>query len=165
MLGSSLLVAPVFSDDGEVTVYLPEGRWTHLLSGELVEGRGWRKERHDVMSLPLYVRENSLIATGARDDRPDYDLALGVTFAHFGAIDGVPARAAVHAGDGTEILAVTAVRNGNETRWTASDPDREWKALLRGVHTGTLAEGALSIVDTAEGLTITAKGSLRVTVD
>jgi len=165
MLGSSLLVAPVFSDDGAVTVYLPEGRWTHLLSGEVVEGHGWRSEQHDTMSLPLYVRENSLIATGARDDRPDYDLAEGVTFTHFAPLDGVPATATVHAGDGTDVLTVTAVRDGSETRWTASDPDREWNVLLRGVHTGALAEGALSIVDTAEGLVVTAKGGLRVTVD
>ena len=40
----SLLVAPVFSEDGEVSFYLPEGRWTHLLSGEVVEGgRGARR--------------------------------------------------------------------------------------------------------------------------
>jgi alpha-D-xyloside xylohydrolase len=34
MLGESLLVAPVFTEDGQVDVYIPEGRWTHLLSGE-----------------------------------------------------------------------------------------------------------------------------------
>ncbi|WP_431357513.1 hypothetical protein [Hafnia paralvei] len=28
--GDSLLVAPVFSENGDVSVYLPTGRWTHL---------------------------------------------------------------------------------------------------------------------------------------
>src|ERR1043165_2499699 len=32
-LGDALLVAPVFTDSGEVDVYLPAGRWTPLLSG------------------------------------------------------------------------------------------------------------------------------------
>src|SRR5665648_759059 len=32
MLGESLLVAPVFSADGVVEYYLPEGTWTHLLT-------------------------------------------------------------------------------------------------------------------------------------
>jgi alpha-D-xyloside xylohydrolase len=31
MLGDSLLVAPVFSHDGSVNYYVPEGRWTNLL--------------------------------------------------------------------------------------------------------------------------------------
>lgn len=38
MLGTDLLVAPVFSGDGSVEFYLPEGEWTSLLSGETVSG-------------------------------------------------------------------------------------------------------------------------------
>jgi alpha-D-xyloside xylohydrolase len=38
MLGERLLVAPVFTPDGTVEVYLPSGRWTNFLSGEVVEG-------------------------------------------------------------------------------------------------------------------------------
>ena len=34
MLGSRILVAPVFSPDGRQRFYLPEGSWQHLLSGE-----------------------------------------------------------------------------------------------------------------------------------
>ncbi|MGQ4358160.1 hypothetical protein ACN6LJ_001783 [Streptomyces drozdowiczii] len=29
-----MLVAPVFTEDGQVEYYLPEGTWTHLLTGE-----------------------------------------------------------------------------------------------------------------------------------
>ena len=36
MLGPDLLVAPVFSDEGDVTYYVPEGTWTHFLSGQTV---------------------------------------------------------------------------------------------------------------------------------
>jgi alpha-D-xyloside xylohydrolase len=38
MLGERLLVAPVFAPDGTVEYYLPAGRWTNFLSGEVVEG-------------------------------------------------------------------------------------------------------------------------------
>ena len=38
MLGDSLLVAPVFSPDGGVDYYVPDGRWTNFLTGEVVEG-------------------------------------------------------------------------------------------------------------------------------
>lgn len=39
MLGDSLLVAPVFQEDGIVEYYLPKGKWTYFLSNEVVEGR------------------------------------------------------------------------------------------------------------------------------
>ncbi|MDP3950917.1 alpha-xylosidase [Microbacterium sp.] len=73
MLGSDILVAPVFSESGEVEFYLPAGEWTHLLSGERVSGGGWRRETHGFDSLPLYVRPGAVIPWGARTDRPDYD--------------------------------------------------------------------------------------------
>src|SRR5690606_3802983 len=55
MLGSALLVAPVFSDTSEVTYYLPAGQWRHLLSGETATGPAWRTETYDYFSLPLWV--------------------------------------------------------------------------------------------------------------
>jgi len=55
MLGSALLVAPVFADSGEVTYYLPAGQWHHLLTGETAEGPGWRTEKYGYLSLPLWV--------------------------------------------------------------------------------------------------------------
>ena len=73
MFGESLLVAPVFREDGQVTFYLPRGTWTHLLSGEKREGGTWLTEKYDFMSLPLYVRPGTVLPMGGQDDRPDYD--------------------------------------------------------------------------------------------
>lgn len=55
MLGSALLVAPVFSEDGSATYYLPPGEWRHLLTGEVAKGPGWRSDHHDYFGLPLWV--------------------------------------------------------------------------------------------------------------
>ena len=79
LLGRDLLVAPVFSAEGEVDLYLPDGVWTDHRTGEQVRGGGWRRESHGFLSLPLYVREGGVIARGARDDRPDYDYLDGLT--------------------------------------------------------------------------------------
>lgn len=57
MLGSRILVAPVFSPDGRQRFYLPEGSWQHLLSGEKAVGGRWLEGTYDYFSLPLYVRE------------------------------------------------------------------------------------------------------------
>ncbi|MER5438229.1 alpha-xylosidase [Streptomyces sp. NPDC002790] len=79
MLGPDLLVAPVFSADGDVEFYVPEGTWTHLLTGERVEGPAWRRERHGFDSLPLYVRPGAVLPMGADTSRPDGDWLTGLT--------------------------------------------------------------------------------------
>ncbi len=78
MLGESLLVAPIFNDKGLGEYYLPEGEWTHLLTGGRVTGGKWRKETYDYFSLPLFVRENTILPFGANDQKPDYDFAHDV---------------------------------------------------------------------------------------
>jgi alpha-D-xyloside xylohydrolase len=72
MLGNALLVAPVMREDNRVEYYLPQGCWTHLFTGKKAEG-GWHEEEYGFMSLPLYVRENTILALGSNDQRPDYD--------------------------------------------------------------------------------------------
>ena len=89
MLGPDLLVAPVFSESGEVAFYLPAGTWTHLLSGEVVTGGGWRTERHGFDSLPLYVRPGAVLPWGAHEDRPDYDYLEGLKMRVFPGGSGV----------------------------------------------------------------------------
>ena len=73
LLGESLLVAPVFSADGHVQYYLPAGTWTNYFTGETADGGTWRTEQHGFDSLPLWVRGGSILVTGSREDRPDYD--------------------------------------------------------------------------------------------
>ncbi|MFE6153540.1 alpha-xylosidase [Streptomyces sp. NPDC057889] len=79
MLGPDLLVAPVFSADGDVEFYLPEGTWTRLLTGERVEGGRWLRETHGFDSLPLFARPGAVVPLGADDGRPDGDWTDGVT--------------------------------------------------------------------------------------
>ena len=94
MLGDSLLVAPVFRSNGEVSYYLPAGRWTHLISGEEHEGGRWYNETYDYFSLPLFVREGSIIAFGDNDQTPDYDYENEVTYRVFPKTDGQAAKEA-----------------------------------------------------------------------
>ncbi|WP_395243940.1 alpha-xylosidase [Agromyces sp. MMS24-K17] len=87
-LGDSLVVAPVFTADGSVEYYLPEGEWTSLIDGSAVEGRRWIAERHGYDSVPLQVRPGTVLPWGAVDDRPDYEWADGVTLRCFALPDG-----------------------------------------------------------------------------
>ncbi|KAF1987414.1 glycoside hydrolase family 31 protein [Aulographum hederae CBS 113979] len=67
MVGDSLLVAPVFTEGGEVEFYLPEGRWTNWWNDEVVEGPRWRKEKHGFGTLPIYVREGTVLVLGKEE--------------------------------------------------------------------------------------------------
>lgn len=64
MFGSSLLVAPIFSESGEVQFYLPAGKWTNFFTNEVKSGPGWFTETHKFDTLPLYVRENTILVLG-----------------------------------------------------------------------------------------------------
>ena len=92
MLGPDLLVAPVFSAGGEVTYYVPAGRWTRYLpatgTASTVEGPAWVRETHGFDTAPLLVRPGAVIPVGARHDRPDYDYRDGVTLHLFQPAEG-----------------------------------------------------------------------------
>ncbi|MFD6073226.1 MULTISPECIES: alpha-xylosidase [Amycolatopsis] len=88
MLGDSLLVAPVFSDEGEVTYYVPDGVWTDFFTGDEIQGPRWVTTVCDMLTVPLLVRPDTVLPLGAVDDRPDYDYADGVTLRLYRLEDG-----------------------------------------------------------------------------
>lgn len=113
MLGDSLLVAPVFREDGTAEYYLPKGRWTHLLSNEVVDGGVWRKDCYDYFSLPLYVRPNTILPVGGSDQTPDYDYSRSLTLEIFELSDSESAHAQVVNQDGSAMLRAEAEKDGN----------------------------------------------------
>ena len=153
MLGPSLLVAPIFGDDGRVSYYLPPGRWTSLLSGEAVNGGEWRTETHGYMSLPLMVRPNSIIAVGSDETRPDYDFSDGVTFHVFEPADGVESTAVVISTEGHEEASISVRREGRTIRIQRHGVGKPWRVCLRNVPAVASVEGGAS-ERSGEGTTI-----------
>jgi len=144
MLGENLLVAPVFSPDGMVTYYVPAGRWTHFLTGEVVAGPGWVRETHDMLSLPLLVRPNSVIAVGAQDARPDYDYADGVTLHVYELADRHEVTTVIPAVAGGAEVTFTVRREGQNILVERRGPAKAWKLLLAGrVPVTSVADGSV----------------------
>ena len=133
MLGDSLLVAPIFSEDNKVKYYLPKGIWTNYLTGEKLSGGTWREEEHGFMSLPLMAHPNSIIAVGANDIKPDYDYCEGVTFQIFELEAGVIAATKVYDINGIEEAEITAEILGSQIIIKLHEnTSKSWKVLLRG---------------------------------
>ena len=154
MLGESLLVAPVFTDDSIVTYYLPVGRWTNFFSGETTIGPGWVREAHDFMSLPLMVRPNSVIALGNHDDRPDYDYADSVTLQVYQFEDGSHASVEIPSLTGEIQTTFDVKREGRTIIVERDGKSKEWQLLLVSILAIASVEGA-TVKKTPQGVIIT----------
>ena len=132
MLGDSLLVAPIFREDGMAEYYLPTGRWTHLLSGQEVQGGCWRREQYDYFGLPLYVRENSLLAIGASDTQVEYDYLENVTIHVYALQIGASAETTISNIDQTYELKVSAHIEEGQYRFVLDGPHTGLRLLIHG---------------------------------
>ncbi|MEU8503995.1 alpha-xylosidase [Streptomyces brevispora] len=148
MLGPDLLVAPVFTEDGQVEYYVPEGTWTSLLTGETITGPVWRHETHGFDSLPILVRPGAVLPWGADDQRPDSDWLDGLTLRAFGPASTpagtpltVPDETLVTVPDLTGATAATfrVVRDGDVLSVTARGADRPFRVVAE--ETGATGEG------------------------
>lgn len=165
MFGDSLLVAPVFNEEGEASFYLPEGKWTHLLSNEQVEGGTWRLEEHDYFSLPLYVRPNSVVAFGGVNSKPDYDYADGVNLHLFNLDEEKTANCIVRNISAEAELEVSVSREGNKLFVsTNTNVGKPWSLVVRGIK--EVLEVTDGVVETTElGVKITPeRGVNRFTI-
>ena len=60
--GKSFLVAPVLNKEGIRNIYLPEGKWVDLWSGEVIKGSRWLKDiASPLEKMPVFVKYNSEI--------------------------------------------------------------------------------------------------------
>ncbi|MGH3381061.1 MAG: alpha-xylosidase [Actinoallomurus sp.] len=163
MLGGDLLVAPVFTADGTVAYYVPEGTWTHVLTGEPVEGGRWVREVHGFAGLPLLARPGSVIPFGAVDDRPDYDYAEGVTLHAYALPDGARVRTEIPSASGEIAATFTTTRDGDVIRVTARGA-ASWRLLLPGVRSGAVDGGTAyehehGLLIESGGDTVTVRGA------
>ncbi|MEM3424612.1 MAG: alpha-xylosidase [Thermoproteota archaeon] len=164
MLGESLLVAPVFSPEGVVDYYLPGGRWTNFITGRVVEGGRWVREKHGYLSLPLMARPNTIIPVGANDERPDYDYADKVTFHLFELQENTRVSTRVPTVKGGAAMTLEASREGGSIRVKADGSSKKWRLLLRGVRSIRSVEGGVAEEDALGTLITPAENAQRLTI-
>ena len=130
MLGDALLAAPILREDSVCQYYLPKGVWTHLLSGEVRKGGCWQEDTYDYFSLPLYVKENTLLAVGTEEHLPDYDYEHQMELRLYQLRDGAEAVCEVPDVKGNIVNTIRAKREGNKIELNAEKPMPMMKLTL-----------------------------------
>ncbi len=162
MLGDNLLVAPIFNDQSIAEYYLPKGTWTDFFTGEEKEGCGWFTEKCDYLSIPLMVKENSIVAMGAHDDKPDYDYGDDAELRLYALKDGKSAEAVVYGMDQTEEITMTAKRDGNQIQITVKS-DKTYKIRLVNVIAISVSQGDVKIDKKDTIISLSGNADLTVT--
>ncbi|MCL1883005.1 MAG: alpha-xylosidase [Defluviitaleaceae bacterium] len=121
MLGESLLVAPIFNEEGARRVYLPQadGQWTNWFTGEKSCGGKFMDEKHDYFSLGLWVRPNSIIAM-ENEGKPSFHV-----------FEAQNAEAVLCDENGNEILKIKVVKSGDSFTITASENKHGINVIFR----------------------------------
>lgn len=109
------------------------------------------------MSLPVYVRDNTLLAQGSNDQRPDYAWHEGTAFQLFALDDGREALCEVPDASGAAIFRLRAKRANGVITVQAEGEARNWTLCLRniaqiaGVQGATQSGSELGVVITPQG--------------
>lgn len=162
MLGDNLLVAPIINEEGLGDFYLPTGNWTDFFTGEVISGGRWIKQKYDYLSLPLLVKENSIVAIGSRDDKPDYDYGDQVELRIYSLQDGARTTTVVYGMNREEEVKVAASRKGNQV---ILDVQAEKAYSIRFINVAVLGvEGAKASVDRKDTILNPVSGHIVVTL-
>jgi alpha-D-xyloside xylohydrolase len=121
MFGGNLLVAPVFSDEGVVTFYVPrteeeergDGKWVSWFDhGKSYEGGRWYTETHGFETLPILVRPGSVTPLNPKLAAPEDDALDGLEVLVNGRLRGEVAVQVVDPAKTHEVLKVVTVELG-----------------------------------------------------
>lgn len=124
MLGDSLLIAPVFNEEGTSEFYVPAGKWTDIQSGKVYEGGRWYVEQNDYYQMPVLAKPGSIIAYGDFKRAFEYDYAENAELVIYQLPDGETACTEIYDISAQRVLTVRAERHGDVITVTADGKSR-----------------------------------------
>lgn len=108
------------------------------------------------------VKENSIVAMGAHDDKPDYDYGDDAELRLYALKDGKSAEAVVYGMDKTEEIAMTAKRDGNQIQ-IAVKSDKAYRIRLVNVIAISVSQGEVKIDKKDTVISLSGNADLTVT--
>ncbi|MBI5116142.1 DUF4968 domain-containing protein [Candidatus Poribacteria bacterium] len=128
LLGRELLIAPVFNEVGERTVYLPAGEWTDFWTGSVHAGPVFLKLNVPLDSMPIYVREDSILPLCKEmqhvEEQPWDEVEVHIYLKQ---------RAAFSLFDGSEQTDFEASRTADHIHMAISQSTRTYHVVLHGL--------------------------------
>ncbi|MGN0507486.1 MAG: alpha-xylosidase [Lachnospiraceae bacterium] len=168
LFGDSLLVAPIFNDRSQAEYYLPKGHWTNYFTNEEKCGGDWYTEYCPYLQIPLFVKENSILAVNDDAKTADYDYADGVTLKAYALLDSIAAETTVYNQKAEAELTVSIIKetsaDGASFRIRLNDTvahrSKPYHILLVNEHVTTVSAGTLT--QTEAGSLIEINGSCEL---
>lgn len=145
MLGDRLLVAPVFTKEGDVDYYLPAGTWTDYLTNREITGGRWLHDTCDFLHIPLLVKENTILPVGGDDHNVEYDYSKDLTLEVFSLTE--EAAAQVRDMEGNLSLTASGKRQDSTLTFSLEGSYTNLSLLLRGVYTHVSVTGGTPAED------------------
>ncbi|MGE6629290.1 alpha-xylosidase [Bacillus sp. NPDC077027] len=133
MLGSDLLIAPIFQESGEVSYYVPKGVWTNLLTNKRITGPGWQKEKHDYMTLPILVREHTVLPICHDATQASYDYTENTTFHLFEMNEGAASSIKIYHPNHKNSALFSAVKQNHQIIVKTEGIKGEYRIVLRNL--------------------------------
>ena len=156
MLGPSLLAAPIFNDRSEAVFYLPAlengAKWFNLLDGEVLGGGAQYTRTYDYLTMPLFVKGNTLLPIGGCETTADYDYAAGTSIRWYLPDDAMPPEpVSIHDAHGTEVCRICAKRENGRFLFSCTGTFADGKAEVYfadgTVKTAPFTDGSAIITD------------------
>lgn len=152
MLGSSLLVAPVFRADNTVDYYLPRGKWTNFLTGRVIIGGRWISEKVDFLHIPLMARENSIVPIATEKRNPTWLLEDELTLHLFQIADGAEIPLRLITSDARATANFHCRRAAQQITLTSDAQARNVRILLRSIPSASQITNGKMLAYLPEGL-------------
>ena len=95
----------------------------------------------------MLVKENSIIAVGANDTKPDYDYRKDVSLLAYELKDNEKAAAEILDMERNKFLSVEAIKNDKVINIKSEGTDGTWSLVLKNVTNVKSVEGASFVVE------------------
>jgi alpha-D-xyloside xylohydrolase len=162
MLGDKLLVAPIFNDAGMAQYYLPEGTWTNYLTGEKKQGNRWYNEAHGYLSIPLYVRENSILAVGEKNGDAVYNYSENVNLKVYELIDDIVTTTVLYNQEAKLELEARILKQGNTITIEVDTDEHYYVTLINCTTITSITNASYEVIDNHTIITPEKKGNIII---
>lgn len=140
MVSGSMLIMPVPDGGDSAKCYLPQGLWTNFFTGREYEGGGWIEGQVSCKSMPLMIRENSIVAVTGQDGGRNSVCELRV----YAIRDSMKLDMDIYGMDGGSELSVCVKRKGRTVTLTA-DGQKPYTLRMVNMRADSAVNGFLAI--------------------